>query len=554
MSRKNNLFKQVPVQNVRRNYFDLSHEHKASYKFGNLYPFLLMEVLPGDIVEDTASVFARFAPMLAPIMHRVDVTTHFFKVPNRIITDHWEDFITTGPQGNSTKVLPYLRPDSIAAAGGGAGADSMRKGTLWDHFGLPLAPATPAGGWTNERISVLPFRAMAKIWNDYYRDPNITPSTELELNEELEGNVSTQTYDAGLLEIYQRGWAKDYFTSALPWAQRGPEVLMPLAGSGSVSYLDQSIVRRTSDGGAATGDLLLGITDPPVNNVGGTEIKADAASSGTSVYIDNIEGVELDESAVSINDLRSALAMQRWMENNARGGGRYVEQIEAHFNVRVPDYRLQRAEYLGGGKQPVQISEVLATANTDVSGNEVPVGDMYGHGISFGKTNRFNYMCKEHGWIIGVISFMPVASYDLGIERKWSREAWYDFAFPELAHLGEQEIKSKELFFSFDATESGDNQDTFGYIPRYSEYKFMQDRFVGDFRSNLLFWHLGRKFLSRPVLDDAFLSMEENGAGEETFRRIFAVQDGTDYIWCQIFHRLSARRPLPYFGVPKLIG
>ena len=555
MSRKNNMFKQVPVAPVKRNLFDLSHEVKMTGKFGTLYPCLLLDVVPGDTMRDQVTIFLRMAPMLAPIYHRVDVTFHAFFVPSRLLVEQtlWETFITGGgAQRTQEVILPYLRPDTIAAAGGGTGADSMRKGSLWDYLGLPIAPATPVGGWSQERISVLPFRAAAKVWNDFYRDPNITPSTELDLDLELQGNVSTQTYDHGLLTLYQRGWEKDYFTSALPWAQRGTEVLMPLSGiafSEDITYSETATIVDAA-GAPVDQDRTLEILNaqPGVlqshNVAGGTWLP-----SG----IQNIDSVRMENSSTSINDLRVALALQSWMEANARAGGRYIENIQSQFNVRVPDYRLQRCEYLGGGKQAVQISEVLSTANTNVDA-EIPVGDLFGHGISAGKSNRWTYRCQEHGFIIGFLSVLPVPAYDLGIERLWSREKWYDYAWPRLAHLGEQEIKSKEVFFSFDQDDAEDNEETFGYIPRYSEYKFKQDRFVGDFRDNLSFWHLGRKFLSRPVLDDAFLSMEENGAGEETFRRIFAVQDGTDYLWVQMFHRLTAKRPLPYFGVPRLIG
>jgi len=537
MKKNTSLFTSVPQQKISRNLFDLSHEVKSSYKFGYLYPMLLMDVVPGDTVRDQLTIMARMAPMLSPVMHRIDVSTHFFFVPNRILSDYWEDFITGGQDGQSTAALPYITPTGINAQGGSI---DMEGGQLWDYFGLPLLNVSPSppNPFSTQQISALPFRAYQKIYNDYYRDPNL--DTEIDIHPELTGDVSSPWVDNLWGRLAQRGWAKDYFTSALPWAQRGAQVLMPLGGTGSVNYRDIAIGTRAG-GNPTTGDI-------EVWNVGGEYQIRD--SSDTGMGIDNIESVEFDNSTITINDLRRSMAIQRWLENNARGGGRYIEQIQSHFGTKVPDFRLQRAEYLGGGKQPMVISEVLATAGAD---DQPPVGDMAGHGISVGKSNRFTYRCPEHGWIIGIISFMPVPSYDLGIEKMWQRPTKYDYAWPELARLGEQEILSKELYYDFDGDNEAANNEVFGYIPRYSEYKFKNDRFTGEFRTTLAFWHLGRIFTSRPQLDSQFLKMDEDNSDEETFRRIFAVQDGTDYLWVQMFHRLTAKRPLPYFGVPSII-
>lgn len=540
MNRKNNMFREVPAPNVSRNLFDLSHEVKMSGKFSYLYPVLLMDCLPGDTIRDQMTAMVRFAPMLAPIMHRVDVTTHFFFVPCRLLTNLWEEFITGGQDGQSTPVLPYVTPSGLRANSGTA---EMQKGSLWDYFGLPVLEAGTPAASNIEQISVLPFRAYLKIWSDYYRDPNF--DTEADLDLDLAGDVSAQAMAGDYLELRERGWQKDYFTAALPWPQRGPEVLMPIEVSG-----DDLV--NAFDGSPATADTVMGINPANPGNIGyGTVDLANGTITGFSSG-----RIVMQNTTVTINDLRTSLAIQRWMENNARGGGRYVEQIQSHFNQRVPDFRLQRAEYLGGGRQPVNISEVLSTADTAT----VPVGDMAGHGLSVGKSNRFTYRCQEHGFVIGIMSVMPQTAYQQGIDRMWSRTTKYDFGWPELANLGEQEILNKEVYFDFLSTAQADNQEMFGYIPRYSEYKFKQDRVAGDFRDNLAFWHLGRIFTQRPALDEQFTTMYENGQGsggapssnEETYRRIFAVQDGTDYLWINLFHRLTAKRPLPYFGVPSI--
>lgn len=548
--RKNNLFKEVPAPRVQRSLFDLSHEVKMSGKFGFLYPVLCMEVLPGDTVRDEMNAMIRFAPMLAPIMHRIDVTTHFFKVPCRILTNSWEDFITGGQDGTEAPILPYVTPAGLASAE--LTPPIMGKGSLWDYMGLPIAVGAAPAVWSDQQISALPFRAMGKIWNDYYRDPNL--DTEMELGLTLTGDVSNSAESAGYMDInkFRRAFEKDYFTSALPWAQRGAQVLMPLSGIATDTDITYRDISSYFEGPG---------TDP---SLGTTTFMADGVNPGrqladdelTPTRVENIEAITFENAATTINDFRRALAIQKWLEANARGGARYVEQIFGHFKTTVPDYRLQRAEYLGGGKQPVQISEVMATAETEGTAN-IKVGDMAGHGISVGKTNRFTYRCQEHGFIIGIMSITMRTAYSQGIPKMWMRADKFDYAWPELANLGEQEIASKEVFFSFDNADETANDALFGYIPRYAEYKFHNDRIAGDFRDNLGFWHLGRKFTIRPTLDTAFTTIYEDGefeteAQEETFRRIFAVQDGTDYLWCQLYHRLTTKRPLPYFGVPTI--
>lgn len=536
---KTQIFTKVPVRKVPRNMFDLSHEVKMSGKFGNLYPVLLQECMPGDSMHDQMTAMVRFAPMLAPIMHRVNVKTDAFFVPMRLVTDHWEDFITGGQDGTAEPVLPFVTPFGIDASLGQT--EEMQKGSLWDYMGLPVLEGADPIALSTEPFSALPFRAYQKIWNDWFRDPNLDDEIDLDL--ELQGDVSASVGLTAFMTMQKRGWERDAFTGALPFAQRGPAVLMPLSGVGDVVWGDPypgAVEMETTTGaGPATGDMQIGLTTAWLD------------SAGTGIRPkDGMAKVEID-GTTTINDLRTALAIQRWLENNARGGARYNEQILAHYGQTVPDYRLQRSEYLGGGRQVVQISQVLATAE----GTGIPVGDMAGHGISVGKTNKFRYKCQEHGYVIMIMSVVPTPAYMQGVDKMWFRTNRYDFAFPEFANLGEQEVKSKEIFYSFDNDDLALNNGLFGYNPRYWEYKYKQDRVSGDFRDDLLFWHLTRKFVERPALDAEFLKMDEDGSSfEETYRRIFAVQDGTDYLWIQLFHRFTAKRPLPYFGVPELNG
>lgn len=517
----------------KRSFFDLSHEVKMSGKMSYLYPILVTDCLPGDTFRNDSTIMMRFAPMLAPIMHRVNVTTHFFFVPNRLLYDGWEDFITGGQDGVTDVTTPYLAPNTILAAGTRA---LTEQGTLWDYLGLP--PSVAAGPMSSpERVSALPFMAYSKVWSDYYRDPNFDTEIEFPM---AGGDMVAQFPTIGNLK--RRGWRKDYFTSALPWAQRGQSVLIPLSGLATEVIDDNT-------GLPADNDLYLGTMPAPFDPgrlAIGEGFAAGTLNTGTA-------SLRFDNSEITINDLRTSLALQSWLENNARGGARYVEQIQSHFSVRVPDYRLQRAEYLGGGMQAVQISEVLSTTKNETE--EQPLGEMGGHAVSVGRSNQFTYRCQEHGWILGVMSVMPEPAYSQGIDKMWLREDKYDYAWPELANLGEQEILSKELFYSFDIAQQSNNLTTFGYIPRYSEYKFKNDRIAGDFRNTLSFWHLGRIFSSRPFLASEFTTGDEAGTDwENDMRRVFAVQDGTDYLWIDIFHRFTAKRPLPYFGVPQLRG
>lgn len=559
-SRKKNLFTQVPVARVKRNLFDLSHEVKMSGKFGYLYPVLCMDTLPGDTIRDRMNVLLRFAPLAAPVMHRFDVTTHFFFVPNRLISDHWEDFITGGQDGTEEPVLPFYTPAGIGAFS----PNLMEQGSLWDYLGLPKLVVAP-GTYTDKPISALPFFAVAKVWNDYYRDPNLMD--ELPIPTELEGDVSANV-DAqnilmgltpGVIESYlRRGFEKDYFTSALPWAQRGAQVLMPLAGVATdtdITYKDgawgSELFKVGTNNYASSGAVTIAAGGNPAGL---------QDSAAARLRVENIDEISFENASTTINDFRRAIAIQRWLEVNARGGPRYVEQIEGHFNVRVPDYRLQRAEYLGGGRQPVQISEVLATASTDEGVVRADVGDLFGHGISVGSTNQFTYRCQEHGFVLGFISITMRTAYSQGIPKMFQRTDKFDYAWPETAHLGEQEIKNSEVFFSFDNADEANNDGTFGYIPRYAEYKFQNDRVAGDFRGTLNYWHEGRYFTERPALDREFVTIYEDGdagtglasSSEQSFRRIFNVNDGTDYVWMQLYHHLTAKRPLPYFGVPMI--
>ena len=452
---------------------------------GDLVPVFLQETLPGDKFKVNMEHLIRFQPLLAPIMHRVNVYTHFFFVPNRLVWNDWEKFITGGSDGEQLPVFPRLREQSSDDAT----KNLFRKGSLSDYLGFPSSNV-PSSGDLKVDLSALPYRAYQLIYNEYYRDQNLTNPIEFSKSSGIIGG-GTQEF-INLTALRKRAWEKDYFTSALPWAQRGEQLTIPIAGEAPVvgngnTYIT---VRNGNNNEFLTPGNLF--TD-------GSYVE-DSTGAKAMFTTGNIQGLEADlnnVSASSINELRQAFSIQKWLEKNARGGSRYVEQLLAHFGVRSSDARLQRPEYLGGGKTPVVISEVLQnSASTENS----PQGQMVGHGISVGNTNEFRARFEEHGFVIGIMSIIPRTSYQNGLPRVFQKYDKFDYFFPDLAHLGEQSVKKSELFL--DTTKFLDNEEnagTFGYQPRYAEYRFVNDSVHGDMAGNLDFWHMGRKFTSLPL-------------------------------------------------------
>lgn len=515
-----NLFNSIKIKTPGRNVFDLSHDVKLSTRMGRLTPTMALEVVPGDSFNIGCESLLRFAPMLAPVMHRVNVYMHYWYVPNRILWPNWEDFIT----GISpAPAHPYLPIGAVPGS---------NWGPLADYLGIkqPI-------GVNIENVNAFPFAAYQMIYNEFYRDQNFITEVDSEL---VNGDNNANT---GLYSIRLRAWEHDYFTSALPTAQAGAAVELPLGevvlkddwattsgGDFAPSWVDETGVREVGDiqqelltGGAFNADI--GVT------LGGDTTEAFAYDPQGS----------LEVQATTINDLRAAFRLQEWLEKSLRAGRRYSESILSHFGVRPLDMRLQRPEYITGTASPVIISEVLNTTGDTGAAEPLPQGNMSGHGVSVtsGKYGRYNV--KEHGWIIGIMSVMPKTAYEDGIERKFFKTTFLDYYWPEFAHLGEQAVLNKEVY----AFQGATGLNTFGYNPRYSEYKFCNNRVAGDFRDTLNFWHLGRKFAAAPSLNQDFIEMDP-----EDVERIFAVQDGTDELWCQVLHKIRAIRPMPKFGTP----
>ena len=550
-----NIFNSIRMKRPRRNAFNLSYESKLTLNMGELVPIMCMPVVPGDKFRVKTESLVRLAPLVAPMMHRVNVFTHYFFVPNRLVWNEWEDFITKGVDGEDMPVFPKIQLGSRLATENIPLSDS----SLWDYLGLPSIKSIGGieipGNSVNSvavpdgfEVSALPFRAYQLIYNEYYRDQNLTDPIPFS----LASGVTSAAMDVNaLLSLRRRAWEKDYFTSALPWLQRGPEVSVPVQGAnGSMDVVYDNTYGRPMqiwvDGNGREfehGHAYDLVMTPDSGNLGNADLIAVNGGVNNRAPEFDPNGtlkVNVDEMGININDLRTSNALQRWFERNARGGSRYIEQILSHFGVRSSDARLQRPQFLGGGRMPISVSEVLQTSSTDQTS---PQANMAGHGISAGINNGFKHYFEEHGYIIGIMSITPRSGYQQGVPRDFTKFDNMDFYFPEFAHLSEQEIKNQELFVSEDATY---NNGTFGYTPRYAEYKYHPSEAHGDFRGNLSFWHLNRIFENRPNLNTTFVECNPSN-------RVFATSETEDdKFWVQMYQDVRALRLMPKYGTPML--
>lgn len=505
-----NFFNSIKLTKPKTNWFDHAHDVKLSCKMGQLIPVCCMEAVPTDKFIIAADALIRFAPLVSPVMHRFDVTIHYFFVPLRVMwpgaTDGengFEDYITGSVKGtpSSPPAFPVIITD----------ASIGNVGNLADYLGLPIPP-----GAATATVSAFPFSAYAMIWNEYYRDQNLqTP-----INPILAAGDNTGNSD--LLQLRRRCWEHDYFTSALPFAQKGAAVSLPIAD------FEDVVVLRDDTGGPT---ILTGAPDNQrvLYQASGTPgISPDDLYARTS---------DLNASAATINDLRRAFQLQKFLELDARAGTRYFEKVFAHFGLKSPDSRLQRPEYITGIKTPIMISEVLNTTGID---GERPQGDMAGHGVAAIRGNYGSYYCQEHGYVMGLMSIMPKTAYQDGIPKHFLKiNDPYEMYWPLFANIGEQEVSADEV-----CAYQGTPVNPFGYVPRYAEYKYTPNRVAGQFRTALDFWHAGRIFDpgTPPVLDSAFVECNPR-------TDIFAVETG-DHIFAHVLNKIKVKRSMPKFGNP----
>lgn len=494
---------------MKRSKFNLSYTNLLTCDMGELVPIGITEVLPGDTVQQATSALIRCSPMLSPVMHPVRVAIHHWFVPHRIIWEDWENFITGGPDGMDASVFP-----TITMPGGGGAA----VGSLADYLGVPTAVNSLV-------VSALPFRAYAAIWNEFYRDQDL--QTALVIDETSGADTTTNT------ALQNADWEKDYFTSARPWEQKGPAITIPLGTQAPVSGI---LIRDNVTTSARTGTFWPTSGSSQVNPIGaGIHVDETIARTQSAALVSSTNRPQIfadltGASAITVNALREAMALQRYEEARARYGSRYVEYLR-YLGVRSSDARLQRPEYLGGGRQTIQFSEVLQTAE-----GTNPVGKMRGHGIGAMRSNRYRKFFEEHGYIISLMTTRPKTIYAQGLFRHWNRRVKEDYWQQELQHIGQQEILNKELYAAH-ATPDG----TFGFQDRYDEYRRSESLIHGEFRSTTLdFWHLARIFGSTPALNASFVSSVPT-------KRIFA-DTAADGLYINAKHSIQARRMVASTG------
>lgn len=494
---------------MKRAKFSLSNYKLLSCDMGELIPCGLTEVLPGDTMQQSTSLLLRCSPLLAPVMHPVHVRIHHWFVPHRLVWEDWENFITGGPDGMDASVFPT----KIIPGGG------TPVGTPSDYHGIPVSVGSTV------EYSALPLRGYQLIWNEWYRDQDLqTPSV-------IDHTSGSDTTTPNTLRTV--GWEKDYFTSARPWEQKGPSITIPLGTRADVYGVG---VRGAPVWDVTSGNVFE--TDGTTSVAANTDGNRWARASGTDTITrqgpggvgnpplthPNIYADLTGASAVTIGVLREAFALQRFEEARARYGSRYVEYLR-YLGVRSSDARLARPEYLGGGKQVIQFSEVLQTAEgTD------PVGDLKGHGIAAVRSNKYRRFFEEHGYVHSFLSVRPKTIYANGMARHFNRRTKEDFWQKELQHIGQQEILQKEVYLT-----NTDPEDVFGFQDRYDEYRRSESTVAGEFRTTALdYWHMARIFSTAPALNSTFVSCVPT-------ERTFAVPSN-DVLWIMARHNIQARR------------
>ncbi|AXH72182.1 MAG: major capsid protein [Microviridae sp.] len=527
-------FAMVPRADIPRSGFKIETTHKTTLDAGYLYPIYLTEILPGDSFNLKATIFARLATPIVPIMDNLYLETFFFFVPNRLVWSNWVKFM--GEQKSPGDTISYTIPQITSPTNGHA------RASIYDYFGIPCAGQIGLGNVISH--SALPLRAYYLIWTEWFRDENLQAGGTL--------NIGNGPDTASFYNLLRRGKRHDYFTSCLPWVQKGTSVSLPLGTSATVKTAGSALVTgahpalvfsQAADGSAPAGNYLTGV------NAAGTLARTTGMAGETLnqvMYPNNLYADLSTATAATINQIRQAFQIQKLLERDARGGTRYTELVKSHFGVISPDARLQRPEYLGGGTTPISIREVPQTQSTEAG--TTPQGNLAGVGTATAHGHGFTQSFTEHGHVIGLASIRADLTYQQGLRKLWSRKTRYDFYFPVFAMLGEQAVLNKEIYAKGDA-----NDDlVFGYQERWAEYRYQPSLTTSYMNSSATapvdVWHLAQKFTTLPVLNSSFI------IDNPPIDRVIATTDitGQQFI-VDAFFKINAARPLPMYSVPGLV-